>query len=133
MSVASLLAQGRAAAERLMVDTCTIRRRTGETTSPVTGAVTPTYSTIYTGRCRVQQSAIGASATAAEVGEARRLMLSLEVQVPMTVTGVRAEDEVLVTASAHDEDLVDRVLIVKALAHKTHSTSRRIGVEERTS
>ena len=46
MSVESALARARQAAERLMVDTCTIRRKTGETTNLTTGVVTPTYTTI---------------------------------------------------------------------------------------
>lgn len=131
MSVASLLGRGRAAAERLMVDTCTVRRRTGETTDLDTGQVTPSYTSVYSGRCRVQQPA--AQATATEAGEAYRLMLRLEVQLPMSVTGLEPGDEVLVTASAHDEDLVGRVFLVRELAHKSHATSRRVQVQERTS
>lgn len=131
MSVSALLAQGRAAAERLMVDACVIRRVTDSTTDPDTGVITPTYTTIYTGKCRIQQPT--AQARTEQAGEAYALMLRLEVQVPMSVTGVQAEDEVLLTASAHDPDLVDRTFLVRDLAHKTHATMRRIGIEERTS
>ena len=60
-------------------------------------------------------------------------MVRLVVQLPMSVTGVAAEDEVLLTASAHDADLTGRTFIVSDLANKTHASARRIGIEERTS
>lgn len=132
MSVASALAAGRRAAEALMVDTCVIRRRVGESTSPDTGVVTPTYSTVYSGRCRVQQSET--QARAVEAGEDYALMLRLEVQLPIDGTeGVRTEDEVVLGTGSLDADLTGRVLVVRGLAHKSHATSRRLGCEERTS
>lgn len=131
MSRASVLARGRAAAEAGMVDTCTVSRVTGETTDENTGAVTPTRSTLYTGACRVQQRT--ASSSPAEAGESYALMLALEVQLPMSVTGIKTEDEITITASVHDADLVGRVFLVRSLAHKSHATARRVGVVERTS
>lgn len=131
MSRASVLARGRATAEAGMVDACVIRRVTSESTDQTTGVVTPTYSTLYTGVCRVQQR--DASASPAEAGEAYALMLALEVQLPMSVTGLRTEDQITITASAHDADLVNRVFLIKGLAHKTHATARRVAVVERTS
>lgn len=129
--VASALARGRAAAERLMVDQCVVRRVTGTVTDPDTGRVTPTYTSVYEGRCRVQQQHV--QARAVEPGEAHLLMLRLEVHLPMSVTGIAAGDEVAITASAHDPDLAGRTFVVRELAHKTHATARRLGVEERTS
>jgi hypothetical protein len=131
MSLTTVLARGRAAAEALMVDACIIRRVTGTTTDPDTGATTPTLSTLYTGKCRVQQSA--PSASPAEVGEAYALMLRLDVQLPMSVVGLQTEDQIAVTASVHDPDLVGRVFLVRDLAHKSHATARRVGCVERTS
>lgn len=131
MSVAGVLARGRAAAEALMTDACVIKRVTGEATDANTGVVTPTSSTLYTGKCRVQQRA--PSASPATVGEAYALMLQLEVQLPMSVTGLQADDQITITASANDPDLVGRVFVIRDLAHKSHATSRRVGVQERTS
>lgn len=130
MSAASVLARGRAAAELLMADACTIRRKTGESTG-TGGVVTPTYSTLYTGKCRVQQAA--AQAQQQDPGEAYILMLRLEVQLPMSVTGLQTEDEVTITASEHDPDLVGRVFLIRDLAHATHKTARRVQVLEKTS
>ncbi len=131
MSIDALLAAGRQAAEALMQDSCTIRRRTGEVTDPETGIVTPTYSTIYTGRCRVQQQQ--AQARPETPGEAYVLMVRREVHVPMAVTGLRAGDEVLMTASAADPDLPGRTFLIRELFAKSHATARRLGVEEQTS
>jgi hypothetical protein len=124
------VARGRAAAERLMVDACTIRRRTGETTDD-DGNVTPTFGLVYSGKCRMQQPT--ATAQEEDSGEASLLMVRFELQVPMSVTGVQADDVVKVTASVYDPDLVDREFVVRGLAHKTHAVMRRLQVEERTS
>ena len=130
MSIGSTLARGRMMAERMMVDTCTIRRRTGESTGPG-GVITPTYDVLYQGKCRFQQP--NAQAVEERPGEAFALMLRIELQIPMSVTGLQAEDEVTCDTSAHDPDLPGRVFSVRDLAHKTHATARRIGLQERTS
>ncbi|MEV4521471.1 DUF6093 family protein [Micromonospora tulbaghiae] len=131
MVLDALLARGRAAAEALMTDECVIRRDGGTTYDPETGYPTESTSQVYAGKCRVQQQS--ASAGAREVGEAAVLLLRLEVQVPMSVVGVQADDVVEVTASRHDVELVGRRFRVRDLFHKTHATSRRLGVEEVTS
>jgi hypothetical protein len=131
MGIEATLARGRAAAEALMVDACVIKRVSSSTTDPNTGVVTPTYSTIYTGKCRVQQArAQGASA---DVGEAALVLLRHEVQLPITVTGLQEGDQVTITASVNDADLVNRVFVVRDLGHKTHLTARRVQVSEVTS
>lgn len=130
MSAQTAIVQGRRAAEALMVDACTVRRKTGETTGPG-GVITPTYSTLYTGKCRVQQPT--ALARPHQPGDAFILMVRLDVQLPMSVTGLQAEDQITITASALDPDLVGRTFVVWDLAHKTHATARRVGVQERTS
>ena len=131
MSRASVLARGRAAAEAGMVDACIIRRITGQVTDPDTGEVTNTYTTIYEGKCRLQQQ--GQQARPEQAGEAYLLMLRRELQLPMSVTGLRTEDEVTMTASAHDPDLPGRVFLIRDLFGKTEATSRRVTVEEATS
>jgi hypothetical protein len=131
MSLTSTLARGRRAAERLMVDACVISRDSGTTYDPVTGYPTPNTPEVYAGKCRIQQQA--ASAGQRDVGEATVLLLRLEVQLPMSVIGVQVDDVVEVTASVHDPDLPGRRFRVRELAHKTHATARRLGVEEVTS
>jgi uncharacterized protein DUF6093 len=131
MSRASVLARSRAAAEAGMVDTCTITRAATTFTNPDTGQTTTSTTTVYTGACRVQQRVPGGARTT-DVGEAHQLMLRMEVQLPMSVTGVKVGDTVTVTASVHDADLAGRRFRVRELAHKTEATARRLGVEEIT-
>jgi hypothetical protein len=130
MSRATVLARGRLADEAGMVDACTIRRHTGDGPAGADGSVTPTYTTLYAGQCRVQQ--VTTEPTPADVGEDRKLLVRLIVQLPISVTGLQASDEITITAAAHDADLVGRVFLVNGLHHKTHATSRRVGVIERT-
>ena len=130
MSIQNALAAGRRAAERLMVDQCTIRRKTGETTDD-DGNITPTYDPVYSGKCRLQQPT--ATAQEEDSGEASLLMVRFELQLPMSVAGVQADDEVRMTASVYDPDLPGRDFVVRGLSHKTHAVMRRLQVEERTS
>jgi hypothetical protein len=131
MSAAGAVARGRALAESLMVDACTIRRSTGTATDDNTGEVTPTWDDVYAGKCRVQQQTTGSQAATA--GQDYQLLQRLEVQLPMSVTGVEVGDEVTITAAALDAALAGQVFLVRDLFAKTHATARRLGVTRRTS
>lgn len=131
MSVVSVLARAQAAARALMVDTVTVKRKTSESTNPDTGDNTPTYTTIYTGPCKVQQR--NAIARPANVGEAEVFISRLELHLPVAVTGVASDDLVTITASAHDADLVGRQFRVRELAHKSFESARRYSIIEVTS
>lgn len=131
MSRASVLARGRVAAEAGMVDTCTITEDTVTSTNQDTGVQTISTATIYSGPCRVQQHVPG-GARPSDVGEAYKLMLRLEVQLPMSATGLRVGQKVRIDSSLSDPDLTGRVVRIHELAHKTDATARRIGVEEVT-
>lgn len=132
MSVASLLARGRRAAERLMVDECVVEAVTGSTTDLETGEVVDTYGEVYAGKCRVQQAA--PSASDQTVGEAALLLVTRVLQLPVVASAaVRAEHRVRITACVHDPGLVGRRFTVRAEFAKSHATSRRLGIEEVTS
>jgi hypothetical protein len=131
MSATTAVLAGRRAAEALMVDACTIQRVTGTSTNDTTGVVTPTYSTIYAGKCRVQQ--IVPVSKPADIGQAQVWLQRLELQVPISVTGIASDDLVTITASLLDADLVGRTFRVRELGHKTHLTARRVQLEEQTS
>lgn len=134
MSRDALLSRGRAAAVRGMTDTCTIRRRTGETTDPVTAVVTPTWADVYAGPCRLQDSGGTRGGSREETpGEDHQLLVELELQIPIGAAVLDAEDEVTLTASAHDPARVGDVLLVRDLAGKTDATALRVGVTRRTS
>jgi len=128
VSAEALIFAGRAAAEALQVDACTVQRQTGTSTNTSTGVVTPTYSTVYTGQCRVQSR--GLAEQSPDAGEHRWAAGVFEVQLPMSSAACALDDLVTVTASALDPELVGVALRVKSLFHKSHATSRRLVCEE---
>jgi hypothetical protein len=132
MSRTSVLARGQAAAEAGMGDACTIRREnSSDTTDPVTGVGTRTYTTIYIGKCRIQQQA--AIARPHDVGENKVWLVRFDLQLPVaTSADLQVGDQVTITASVNDPDLVGRVFAVNELAHKSEATSRRVGIIEET-
>jgi hypothetical protein len=130
MSRVSVLLRGRRAAEAGMVDTCSVRRQSGETTDDNTGEVTQTWADVYTGRCRVQQRTI--TAEDETPGQDFQLLSRLELQLPIAAPALQVGDEVTITASG-DPQLIDQVLIVRDLAAKSEATARRIGVTRRSS
>ena len=130
MSRAIALARARTAAALGMTDTCTIRRRDAEAVDDNTGVVTPTWLEVYAGQCRVQQR--NPIAQQQTPGPDFQLLVQLELQLPVTVTGVLVGDEVTVTAST-DPELVGTVLIVRDLGVKSQASARRLGVTRRTS
>jgi hypothetical protein len=129
MSATSAVLAGRRAAERNMADACTITRVTGDTTDLQTAAVDKTTATIYSGKCRVQQTrGISRPTTVAEVYV---FQTRYELQLPVaTSPDIQINDVVTVTAAALDADLVGRTYWVRELANKTHATARRLGIEE---
>lgn len=133
MSTASVLARGQAAALALMVDTCSIQRRTGQFTDDFTGAVTPTLAPVYAGVCKLQGGGKGLG-DRVQTGEATAVVLRLELHLPVVAAsaGVARGDLVTCTASAHDPALVGRTFLVRDLAHKSWLTARRFDLEELT-
>ena len=132
MSRASVLARGRAMAAASFIDTCLIQRQTGDTTHPTTGVVTPTYSTIYSGPCRVQEPG-GYARDITTAPDQPQLAPHRVLHLPVTTsTGVRVGDRVTISACVNDPDLVNVVMIVRDQAAKSEATARRLGVEQVT-
>jgi hypothetical protein len=123
-----ILSRARSKAERLMVDTCTIRRPGSVVTDPVSGVVSPTYETVYQGKCKVQ------TFTNRELlhtgGDYQFIIQRYEVQIPVSVVGVKVNDQAVITASVHDPDLAGRTYRVVGLMDKSEGSARRLGVEE---
>ena len=128
MSRTSVLARGQAAALAGMRDACTVTRG-GARTTDANGDVTQATTTLYTGVCRVQQHQ--ATADDKNIGEDQQLLLRVEVQLPMTVTGLQVGDLITITTSI-DPDLPGRQFRIHDLAHKTDATARRVQCIERT-
>lgn len=136
MSAATAIARGRVAAERLMVDSCTITRP-GEG-EPVFNNDTGQYDppppvTVYSGRCRVQVP--GDIASSQDVAAGEREWTTQQAVVSLPVEGsedVRIGHTVHMDAVVHDAALEGREFGVRALHHKSHATARRLRCEEVT-
>lgn len=135
MSVEGLLAAGQRAAERLMFDQCVIRRRTGSTTDPNTGVVTPDYLSPhpYTGKCRIKMTtSLGVNpGRDRDSGEQAVTVSQMLLQLPFAAAGIITGDEAEITAS-RDADLVGRKLRIDGPFGQTDATMRRYLVEEVT-
>jgi hypothetical protein len=133
VELTGLLASGRAAAEALMQDACVITAAGTGTTDDLTGEVTGGTTTIYTGKCKVQQSGRGSQGQRTDSGQLSTILLRLEVHVPVAGTeAVTRGAVVTITAAANDSALVGRTFAVHDLSFKSFATARRLGVEEVT-
>lgn len=130
MSAASVLLRGRAAAESLMLDACTVSRTTGSSADPESGVITPTMSTVYTGKCKVQQSAPAAGPTV--IGEAEVFIGQLQVHLPVSTAtaAVAPGDLVTISTCALDASLVGKTFKLRGPAHKSYATARRFPMVE---
>lgn len=70
-----------AQAESLMIDTCSVQRPVGETTSD-TGAIITTYTPVYTGKCRVRHPQ--GQVNVAESASSSVTTQQYELHVPVT-------------------------------------------------
>lgn len=122
--VIDLLTTNRSAAEDVMVDTCRIEQPSGSTTSDA-GVVSSTYTTLYTGKCRVQLHGTTSGASTREVGDQQVAVLTVEVQVPVAGTeGIHVRDRITILRATHDTDLVGRVFRVLQPAPSSDAPAR---------
>lgn len=128
MSAASLLARGRAAAEALMVDTCTVKYVSGVVFNGTSGVDEPTYTTRFTSPCKVQER--GVQSTERDAGGREATLVRTTIHLPISAGAVEVDDLVTITVSAHDPQLAGRVFRVLAPAGKSFATARRFEVEE---
>jgi len=130
VSANTITLRGRVAAEQLMVDTCQITRVNPATTTidPDTGVITPAYTTVYSGKCRLKLPT--ATARPLAVGEAQVFTQHPILSLPALTTGVEIDDIVTITASALMPLLVGRVFHVRAKPGQTHETAARFEILE---
>jgi hypothetical protein len=124
------MAAGRALAESGFIDACTVERRGTPVTDPLDGTVTYPMTPVYSGVCRVQQSA-APWAGPANVGQAGIGLSALEIQLPVVGSeGITKDDVVTITACTHDADLTGKVFSVQGAHHASHKTTRRLPLME---
>lgn len=128
MNAAEAVRMGQAVAESRMIDTCTIGRQSGVFTDPSSGQVVPTFTTVYAGKCEVQQTISQASSPV--TGGHRYTVQNVMLKVPVAVTGLRIDDTVTLASAVIDPELVGRVFRLSELFYKSYPTARRFRVEE---
>lgn len=132
MSIAqAAVLMGRTFAESLMVDACTITRKTGESINAETLEASATTVQQYSGACRLTMPATVArdSESGSRILIEQQLMLSLPVA---TSGSVRANDVVTITSSEDDPTLVGRTFRIAGGHHQSQATARRFPVTEVT-
>jgi hypothetical protein len=133
MSVLDLLAEGRAAAEAIMLDACTITRVTGAegALDPETGLRDPAPTdTVYSGKCKVQTYEPHESAK--ESGDHVFTEQRYHLHLPIGAGPVAVNDIATVTAASADTGLVGRSYRIAGLHHKSLATAQRLLVDEIT-
>lgn len=128
MTAAAALLAGRAQAESLMVDSCTIGRPGPAVTDPDTGEITHPATQVYAGKAKVQTWE--AQESNPEAGGATFTVQRYAVHVPVGSFAPRVDDVVTITSAALDPNLTGRRYRVVALLHKSLATAYRLGVEE---
>lgn len=132
MTAVNALLRGRAKAETLMVDTCTITRGSGElVTDPDTGVVTAAGTEVYAGKCKVQSKD---SATASpDAGGHSFVVVSRQVHIPANAANVKDGDVVTITASLLNAFTVGKKYRVEGFTPDSFDTAARLPVKELTS
>ena len=118
-------------ADSTMLDTCTVHRPGAPVTDPDTGAVTPSLTLIYTGKCKVQQTIAQSSNPTA--GGHSFTVQSTRWDTPVSAGPFAVNDVVTMTSGELDPQLIGRVFRVVELFHKSMATAQRTRVEEVTS
>jgi hypothetical protein len=124
------LQHGRQARARLIRDTVTIARVTGQAWNPVTLTYTDTTTDVYTGPADVKPLAVGAAEV--QAGEREVVIRSFDVVLPWTAADVdfHVGDRVAVTASA-DTRLAGRTLTVVGVGRGGRRLARHLAAEDR--
>lgn len=130
MSATSVTLRGRAKALELMQDACTVQHLTGSSADQEVGTIVPTWSTVYSGVCKVQQAAPASAPTT--IGEAEIFVGQLTLHLPVNTASaaVTPDDLVTITACALDASLVGKTFRLRGPAHKSYATARRFPLIE---
>ncbi len=129
--MATMLAEGRRAAEALMADLCDVSYRTGETAqNEETGREEPVWAFRLTSRCKVQARSVALTET--DTAGRQLVMTRFEVHLPVGVGEVNPDDRITIVeiGPASDPQLLDRVFSVRGHIPKSYPTAVRLEVEE---
>lgn len=130
MSREGITERGRRRAEAAMWDECTVRRRTGKTTG-AGGVITPTWTNVYAGFCRVQTH--NDQGAQREVAQAIVIIARKELQVPISAPALKEGDEVTITVCRLDAQETGKSYVIRDVPSKSEATARRLTMVEVTS
>jgi hypothetical protein len=120
---------GRRAAERIMVDACSIFRRDNDGTLNVhTGKVEYATTVVYAGKCRIKQET-GTSVGDVHVGEAAIPSVRPIVHIPIGEVDVHEGDRVTVTGAVGNPALQGYQLLVRSIHTGTFNTVHKLMCE----
>lgn len=111
-----------------MIDSCIIDRPGKAVTDPETGKVAPSYTPVYTGRCKVQQTL--AQSSSREAGGAVFTVQPTGLHIPVGAGPVRSGDRVRMVSGVTDPALLGNQYRVVETFEKTWPTAQRLRVEE---
>lgn len=112
-----------------MIDTCTIRPVTDNTTAPVTGVVTPAYGDpVYAGKCKLQAGSPVRANPAA--GEHVWTLGRTELHLPVAGSGAVASNQLVEITASVDPANVGRKFRLHSGDRKSLQTAVRFLVEE---
>lgn len=121
------LTLGRRMAESRMTDTCTITRAGSPTWDESKGEYTSTPVQVYSGPCRIKHP----TTTAKDVDAGSQLLAvsQLELHVPVTASGVMADDLVTITGSETRAEQSGRKFTIIAPFDGSQTTALRFRIE----
>lgn len=125
--IGGVLSMGRRMAEARMTDTCKITRSAKEPLNESNGKHPVTTTEVYAGPCRVKHPTTAAKP--ADAGAQLIVVSGLELHVPVTATGIRAQDVVEITASGTRTEQAGRKFTVLAPFDGSQTTALRFRVE----
>lgn len=129
MTARSAVRRGQRLAAKIMLETCTIQRRSGRTMDPTTDKYTDTFASVYTGQCRIKPLTGAQQAAAGQVAvELRRYVVSIPMTAPVNVN----RGDVVTLTVSQDSEVVGRPLTVIDVALGELATVRRLTVEDRS-
>ena len=128
MSVTTAMKHAQRAAERLMVDTCTIERLDPDNIDPLTCEAQRVE--VYDGKCRVQVTS--AQASSGESVGYTFTQQDYQLHLPAAIESPKIGDVVTLTNTPSKPSRAGKVFRVEALFEKTFQSAQRVKVTETT-
>lgn len=133
MSVAGVLARGRAAARRLMTDRVTIRAPSTTTYNPTTMAYDTVLGAIkYGPALPADVKPLDVQGREVQAGEREVALRFFDVKIPFSVAADFARDDLVTVDASDDARLAGRVLAVTGIGRGGRRTARHLDAEDRS-